>query len=229
MHKFTHQQPTERKLESLFGKLWTVTFHCVPSLCLLSPVSSPWAVCFLCKLGCSHNRGKRLWWEAAERDRNDCVQVALFSGLSLSESFLSATISCLRKKQDTKLLRPSLSNSGGQVWSVSFLSLWQMRKTSLMKKSWWRFMVLGHGRLVSLLKSQSLLWGRTLWQEAGSRTKWLISCCPGRKGGRKERETEIHREIKTTTDWGPSPKHISLSEGYFIADPEPWTKYILTM
>lgn len=38
---------------------------------------------------------------------------------------------------------------------------------------------------------------------------------------KRERETEIHGEIKTTTDWGPSPKHISLSEGYFIADPEP--------
>lgn len=93
------------------------------------------------------------------------------------------------ENQDTELLRPSLSNSGGQVWSVSFLSLWQMRKTRLMKKSWWRFKVLGHGRLVSLLKSQSLLWGRTVWQEWGSRIKWLISCCPGKKGGRKEKET----------------------------------------
>ena len=44
---------------------------------------------------------------------------------------------------------------------------------------------------------------------------------PGKKGGRKEKETEMQREIKNTIDWGPSPKHISLSEGYFIADLNP--------
>lgn len=92
MHKFTQQQPAKGNwnlcLESSEQSLSIVSLprvsypQCLPHEQFASSVS--W---------CAAITKERLWWKAAKRDRNDCVRVALFSGMTLSESFLSATIS----------------------------------------------------------------------------------------------------------------------------------------